>query len=409
MARPKLNVQLSNGGLGLRPPSEFGTCGVLIASPVAPVAGYGVPFLVKTIAQAKTAFAQVGNEDVVTAINDGFYAEAPEGTKLYIMCMAPATALATLALPVNANKVLMLAGGDIRKLALIKYPGGSYVPTITNGFDVDVHNAVTAAQTLAGIWFAKQQPFRVFVDGYGFVDAASAKDYSTASNRNVFISTYNIDGSTSRATMLAMGRASAFDPQQNIGRIKSGSLNIPETSIVKIGAISVDLMADADLDTLFEKRYIAPEKNQSDSGYVFSYDPALTTSTDDYNNLRYGSVADNITRVIKASYYKELKDDVDVEIGGRLSAVIEKSLENEIESAIDNNIRGQLSKNTDGTAAVRALVNPDPTQYAALYSQNGIDTPNFNLLQTGTTYIFVLARPKGSLDYINIYQGYTTE
>lgn len=407
MARPGLSVNLMNGGLNLKAPSEFGTAGVLIASPIAPVAGYGVPFLVNTVAQAKTALGQVGNEEALKAITDGWFAEAPEGTKLYVMCMAPATLLASLATSANADKVLNMGGGNIRLLALIKYPAGSYVPTITNGFDADVHNAVTAIQATADAWYAKQKPFRAFVDGYGFVDATAAKDYQTASNRNVMIVTANIDASTSVATMMAMGRAAGIEAQQNIGRVLSGSLNISETAVVKIGSILLDNMTSADLNTLFSKRYITIEKNEVESGYVFTYDSTLTATTDDYNNLRYGRISDNVTRIIKTTYYKQVKNDVDVDSGGRLSGVVELALANSIIQAIDDAIRTQLSLKSDGSAAVQCLVNPDADKYAALYASNGITNPNFNILQSGSVYIFVLYRPKGSIDYLNVYQGFT--
>lgn len=409
MPRPSVNINLTNGGLNIPAVSENGTSAVLIASPIAPVAGYGVPFLIKTIAQAEAALGQVGNEDVLAAITDGFFAEAPEGIKLYVMCMAPATNLATLVAAVNAEKVLNMGAGAIRMLALIKFPPGSYVPTITDGFDQDVHAAVTAGQTLANTWFGKKKPFRVLVEGYAFADAAAAKDYATAANRNCFIVTANINDSTATAIMLALGRAAAMQPQQNIGRIRSGSLKIAETATVKIGEIAVDSMTSADLDTLYDKRYITIEKNQTDSGYVFTDDNALCDPTDDYNNLRYGRVVDNATRVTFSNYYQELKNDVDVETGGRLSLVVEKALESSIENAVENEMSGQLSKNADGTAAVQALVNPDPTQYAALYENAGISSPNFNLLQTGTVYIFVRMRPKGCLKFINVYLGYTAE
>ncbi|KAA2245494.1 hypothetical protein F0L74_05925 [Chitinophaga agrisoli] len=407
MSRPGVEIFLTNGGLGIQPASDFGVSAVLIASPVAPVAGYGTAFMVKTKTQVATAFAQVGNEDVVKAINEGFYAAAPEGTKLYVLCMAAATTLTTLGAAANANKVLSLGAGTVRLLAAIKFPDEEYEPTVTDGFDQDVHTAVTALQTLSATWFDDNKPFRYFVEGFAFADPATAKNYATSLNRNGFIVAANIDGSTARATMLAMGAAAAVEPQRNIGRIKNGSLPIPETSNVKIGAIAVDAISGADLDTLFEKRYISIEKNKSASGYVFTYDCALCDPTDDYNNLRFGRVIDNATRIAFVTYYRELKDDVEVFAGGRLSTVAEKALEIGIEQAIDDGMRNQLSKKTDGSAAVECLINPDPAQYALLYEQADIEQPNFNLLQTGTIYVFIRLLPKGSLDYINLYLGYS--
>ena len=405
--RPNVSIALTNGNLNIQAPSELGTSGVLIASPVAPVAGYGAWFLISTIDQANTALAQVGNEAVLAAIVNGFFSEAPEGTKLYVLCMAQTTTLAVLFAAVNAEKILYAATGSLRMIAAIKFPANTYSATITNGFDADVHSAVMAAQTLADAWFTKMQPFRFFIEGYAFTIAADAKDYSTEAYRNGGIIVGNIDGSTAQATLLAMGRAAATAPQQNLGRIKTGSLNITQESVVSIGATVVDSVTDSDKELLYSKRYISFEKNQIASGYVFSDDVMLTAVTDDYNNLAYGRVIDNATRVAFSTYYLEEKDDVDVDDGGRLGTLAEKALENDIKDAINQQMAGQLSTNKDGTLAVRCLVNPDPAYYAALYSKNNITAPNFNLLQTGKVYLFLQLRPKGCLKYLTVYLGFT--
>jgi hypothetical protein len=407
--RPNVSISVMNGGLNLIPPSGFGTSAILVASPVAPVAGYSVPFLVKTKKQASTAFAQVGNEDVIIAIVDGFFAEAPEGTSLWIMAMAPTTTLTALFDPANANIVLNAGGGDVRLLAAIKFPSVDYVPTITTGFDAEVFTAVTAAQALADLWFTNKKPFRVIIEGYAFDGvAATAKDYSTLADSNCAIVIGNINGETAQAAMLAMGRAARGEAQQNIGRIKTGSLAIAEDSIVNIGAILVDQYDTDDLDILWTKRYITFERNETGSGYVFNDDNMLCDPTSDFNSLRNGRVMDNATRIAFDTYYRELKDDVDVDENGRISIVVEKALETAIESGVDNGIRGQLSKKKDGTADVICLVNPDPIQYASLYEANGIPDPNFNIFQTSAVYLFVFLKPKGCLKYLNVFLGFTS-
>lgn len=412
MARPSVNIFLSNGGLGLIGPSDNGTCVILVACPVAPVAGYDVPFLIKSVEQAETAFAQVGNEAVLDAIVNGFFAEAAQGTKVYFLAMVQATLLADLVDSDNADKALNMAAGAARLVAAIKFPDTEdedYELVVLSGLDTDVHSAVTAAQTLSTAWFNKKQPFRYFIDGFGYTGVpGNLKDYNTTTNRNGHIVLGTIDGSSQKATLMALGRASKAEPQQNIGRIKSGSLAIAEMSEVLIGATEVEQMSDANLDTIWEKRYITFEKNKIASGYVFSDDNSLTELTDDYNNLRYGRVIDNATRVAFQTYYRELKEDVEVDENGRLDTVVEKALQTAVETNIDFAMRGQLSKANDGTADVQCLVNPDATTYAPLYEQNGITAPNFNILQTGQVYLFLQLRPKGCLKYLNVYLGFTS-
>ncbi|MDE3185278.1 MAG: hypothetical protein KGM16_17840 [Bacteroidota bacterium] len=409
MLRPNVKITAMNGGLALIAPAAYGTSAILVASPIAPVAGYGVPFLVKNKKQVSTAFVQAGNEAVITAINDGFFAEAPEGTALWILASAPATTMTAMLAFAIADLLMNAGGGDIRFLGVVKFPGGAYAPTVTTGFDDEVFTAVTAAQALADRWFGKKQPFRIFIEGFAFDGiAATAKDYKAEVDKNVAISPFNINGSTAQATLLALGRRARIESQQSIGRVKTGSLNIAEAAVVKIGTTVADDYDTDDLDSLWEKRYITIEPNRTAPGYVFSDDNTLCDPTDDYSQLRNGAVMDNIVRLAFDTYYQEVNDDVDVDENGRLSAAVEKALETAVETSIDNAIRSQLSKKKDGTADVRCLVNPDPIQYAALYEANGISNPNFNLLQTSNVYLFVMAKPKGCLKYLNVYVGFTS-
>jgi len=410
--RPKVTIALSNGGLNIQAPSEFGTAALVVATPAAPAAGYGVPFLVKSIADVKTAFAAVANGDVLKALVEGFFGEAPEGSKLYVMCMAQVTTLTAMAEAANAEPALNLAGGQVRLVAFCKQPAAGYAPVITDGFDGDVHTAVTAAQALANTWLGKKKPFRFFVQGFGFTGVANdAKDYALTTNPNGQIVVGNIitnDAAGSLfATVLALGRAARIQPQQNIGRIKTGSLNINTAYPVRIGATAAGAVSSGDLDALYEKRYITFEKNAIASGFVFNDDNSLTAVTDDYNNLRNGRVIDNAVRVAFATYYKELKEDVEVDEGGRIAPVVEKALEAEIESAINQAMGGQLSKKESGFADVTCLVNPDSVLFAPMYEQNGIAAPNFNIHSGGNVYIFISLRPKGCLKQINIYLGFT--
>ncbi len=406
MPRPSANINILNGQLGIIGPGNFGTPFVVIASAIAPVAGYLTAFSIKSIAEAKTAFAQVGNEALLDAITKGFYAEAPEGTELFIVCAVNTNTLTLLAAPGIAEKALDLANGKARIGAFIKFPDVSYTPTTTSGFDADVHTCVSAVQTLAESWQSKRKPFRAFIQGYGFTTASAALDYSTNTKRNTGIVVGAITDNTARATMMALGRASKEDPQRNIGRVKSGSLNIADTDTVKIGTALLEKTSSTDLDTLYDKRYITFDRNESEPGYIFNDDNMLTAITDDYNNLRNGRVIDNAVRICFATYYKELKDDVDVDDNGRLDIVVEKALESAIVTAIDEQMGGQLSKDKQGHAIVECLVNPDPTVYATLYAENALNNPNLNTLTNGgTVYLFVSCRPKGCIKNINIFLG----
>jgi hypothetical protein len=412
MARTSVNIGLTNGGLNITGPSEFGTSALIVSTPAAPTAGYNIPFVIKSKIDADKAFPQETNIDILNAIKEGFYGEAPAGTKLYIVCKPQVTTLTQLVNPSNVEPALLAAGGQIRLVAFGKLPDKNIAVINTEGFDSDVHTAVSDAQTLANTWFNKKQPFRFFIQGSAYSgNSAEAKDYQLTNYRNGHIvvgtvKTNDVAGELF-ALMIALGRVARIDPNVNIGRVKTGSLLIDDTYEVYIGQILVDNVPDSDLDTLYEKRYITFEKNAIATGYLFNDDNSLVTPTDDFNNLRNGRVIDNAVRIAFATYYKELKDDVDVVEGGRLSPVVEKALETQIEVDINQQIGSQLSQNSDGRADVICLVNPDPVTFAALYSQNGIDNPNLNLFSNGNVYLFVSMRPKGCIKHINVFLGFT--
>lgn len=410
MPRPSVDITILNGQLGLQGPSENGITALVLGTPAAPTGtAYGTAFVVKTKADVIAKFADVLNAAVVVALNDGFFAEGPEGTEVHITCMANTNTLDQLAAQANVEKSLNSAAGKARLVGVIKFPDVSYTPTVTNGFDADVHTAVPVLQTIANTWLAAKKPFRFFVQGYACDGiAANAKDYVVGANRNGHIVAAELNGSTAIATLIVMGRAAKASPQQNVGRIKSGSLNTLDAWALTIGGTDIGSVSDATLNTYWDKRYITLELNKTAAGFVVTDDNSLVIGTDDYNNLRYGRVMDNAVRVAFKTYYQELKDDVDVDADGRISKVAEKNLETSVEAAIDAEMRTQLSKKPDGTADVSCSVNPDYDANIALYNQNGITAlPNFNLLQTGTVYLFVKLKPKGCLKYIKVFIGFT--
>ncbi len=410
MPRPKVDITILNGQLGLQGPSENGVTALVLATPVAPTGtAYGTAFLVKTKAEVIAKFADAGNAAVVTALNDGFFAEAPEGTEVHITCMANTNTLDQLAAAANVQKSLNSAAGKARLVGVVKFPDISYTPTVVSGFDTDVHAAVPILQAVANTWLASKKPFRFFIQGYACTgNATNALDYSSTVNRNAHIVAAELNASTAIATLMVMGRAAKIGPQVNAGRIKSGSLNTLPAWALTIGGTAIGSVTESTLNTYWDKRYITLEQNQIASGFVVSDDNSLTAVTDDYNNLRYGRIMDNAVRVAFKTYYNELKDDVDVDENGRISKVAEKALETAIENAIDTEMRAQLSKKPDGRADVDCIVNPDYASNIAVYNQNGITSePNFNLLQTGTVYLFVKLKPKGCLKYINVFIGFT--
>ncbi|MFB6454443.1 DUF2586 family protein [Chitinophaga sp. Hz27] len=408
MARPKVNISTTNGNLGGLAPSIDGVAGIIMAVAQAPTAGYNTPVLIRSKKQATDVLSQSANVQALQAIHEGFFAEAPEGSKLYCLFVPQTSNLEDITAPAIAEKLLNFAGGTISLLAVAKFPATGYTPVVTDGVDQDVTKAAAALQTLAQHWFDLRKPFRAFVQGYGFTKATELKDYSAEKKDNVGIVLGTVNDNSATAVLLALGRAAKVPVMRNIGRVKSGSLTIADDAAVKVGSSNADAMENAELETIWEKRYITFERNESAPGYLFNDDNMLGTPTSDFSSLRNGRTIDKAVRIAYEVYYNELKDDVDVDKDGRLSVAAEAALELQIEEAISRRMNGEISRNTDGSPAVEAMVNPDPEQFAGLYSAAGIDSPNLNILSSNHVYIFVRIRPKGCVKYIDVYLGYTT-
>jgi hypothetical protein len=104
-------------------------------------------------------------------------------------------------------------------------------------------------------------------------------------------------------------------------------------------------------------------------------------------------------RIAYIQYYKTLKDDIEVDENGRIEKAIEKNLEQDIIDAIEKGIGGNIS-------GVNALVNPDTTTSAGLYTNANIANPNLNLTSGGKLYVFLTIRPKGYIKDVNVLLGF---
>ena len=400
MGNPKVSVNLTKSNLGIVPADLSGVMGLVAAIPAANTSGYGVAVLIKSKAQAAAELADTNNAAILAAIQNGFYGEVAEGAPLYCVFVAQSTTLSAQADIANAYvaAIKTLSSYTVRAIAFVKYPGGGYTPTITNGIDTDVDAAVTKATAQAVAAKALNKPIEFLIQGYAATTAAAQKDYTTTQNPNVHIVIAGEAGDTVIPVLRALGVKASDRPSRNIGRVQRGSLNIAGGTAITIGTSAIGAISATNLDTFHDKGYITYVVNENEPGYLFNDDVSLVAATSDYSTWANNAVIGEAMRIAYATYYKSLKDDVDVDpTTGRVDVSIEKYLQQTIEDAITKQLGTSIS-------AVGALVNPDTTQYAALYANAGI-TPNTNLLQTGSLYIFLTVTPKGYTKSITVVLG----
>lgn len=155
----------------------------------------------------------------------------------------------------------------------------------------------------------------------------------------------------------------------------------------------------AELDDLHDKGYIFYVTNEDEPGFIFSDDISLTDPTSDYSTWSHNAVIGEAMRIVYATYYRTLKDDVEVEADGTLGKAIETNLQQDVVDAIEKALAGNIS-------GVSALVNPDVTAFAGLYENAGISNPNLNLLQGGKLYVFLTVRPRGYIKDVLVVLGF---
>lgn len=402
MGNPKVSIVLSQSNLGLLPADASGVMGLIAAIPAANASGYGVPVVIKSKAQAIAELNNTLNAGILAAIVNGFFGEVSEGAPLYCVFVANTTSLSAMADSSNSYVANLVNASTktIRAIAIVKYPAGSYTPTITAGFDEDVDAAVTKATAQAAIALSAYKPIEFIIQGYGFTNATDAKDYSTTTNPNVHVVVASEDGDSVIPVLRAIGRKASDRPSRNIGRVQGGSLNIADGVAIALGATALATMLPADLDTLHDKRYITYIVNENAPGYIFNDDVSLVIATSDYSNWANNAVIGEAVRTAYATYYKTLKDDVDVDqTTGRIGVAVEKNLEQDIIDAINTALSSSIS-------GVDAKVNPDIVKYAALYANADITNPNLNLTASGKIYVFLTIVPKGYIKNVTVALGF---
>lgn len=402
MGNPKVQVKLSDSNLGILPADASGVFGLIVALPAANTSGYGIPVVIKSKAAAKTELADPLNAAFLAVLVNGFFGEVLEGAPLYCLFLTNTTSLSAMA-DIENNHVSALynfSNKTIRAIGIARYPDNTYVPTITDGFDADVHAAVTKAQQQATAAIQAYKPIEFLIQGFGAALVATAKDYSSTQNDNVHIVVGAENDDTVISILRALGRKASSRPSRNVGRIQSGSLAIIDGTVLKVGSSLLSALDTTDLDSWHDKGYMTYVVNENQPGYVFNDDISLTDPTRDYSTWANNATIGEAMRISYSIYYKTLKDDVDVDAAtGRIGVAVEKNLEQTILDAINK----QLGSSVSG---VDVLVNPDIAKYAALYNSANIDNPNLNLTSGGMIYIFLTIVPKGYIKNVTVALGF---
>lgn len=390
---PRVKIFFENGNLNLVQPSPDGLLGlVCTGAVVADAFVLGTPYLLRSFeGLVALGITEANNPSIYKMVRE-FYAEAGDGTEVYLMGFPDTMKHSEMVDYTNVNgakKLMDSVQGKLRGLIVSRTPAETYEPEIEDGLDADIAVAMQKAQEFAehytNVLYA---PLFVILEGYAYsgnpLDLAdlTALSYNRVS---VMIGDTVID-SVKAAVGVIAGRIAKSGVQRNIGRVRDGALSPIKTWI---GETPTEL---ADVTGLHDKGYITFRTFVGQSGYYFNDDFTATKPTDDYSHLTARRTIDKAYRICYLNLLQNLLDEVPVNADGTLPAAIVKSWQASVESDIARQMtaNGELSADiTNGDYGVQCFIDA-----------------NQNLVSTSKLNVRVRVRPFGYPRYIDVYLGF---
>ena len=334
MGLPKVKIDYGNGALGQTIASADGLLCLIVVGAVAIADKFD---LAKTYPLRKTGdlenlgITSDNNPEMYNLVK-GYYTEASEGTKVYIIGYPDTLKMSDVLDYDNpyARNIIESLNGEVRGLFITAKAGAN--PTITKGFDDDLEAAKLNAETL-GDWATEVRfaPIFVIIDGLSFSGDPEAVEDMRKQN-------YNRVG-------VVVGAGAPGLTNQSIGliagRVADGALNV---LAMYAGDKSVEV---ADVETLHDKGYITFRTFTGMSGYYISDDPLASKVTDDYNQLTRRRVIDKAYRIAYAVLIEKLLDEIPVKSDGTMIETYARSFELSVENAIATNMTANGELSTD--------------------------------------------------------------
>ena len=359
MALPRVKINYLNGLLGTAPENQDGLLmlAVLGAASVSTTFALGTPYRIVRPEGLAALGVTADNNARLHELVRQFYAEAEEGTPLYVLGLAGTSMTDACDVESGSLKdVVVSLRGALRGIVLASASTGT--PTVTEGLDPDVFTALPKAQALADYAAVSlYAPLFFILEGRAFSGASSLRDLSSSAYNRVGIFIGDVEASSKNAAVgVIAGRIASVPVQRNIGRVASGAL-APDKFY--LGATLVD-DSMTDVETIYEKGYITPRIYAGLAGYYFTDDRLAVAPTDDYAHLTARRSADKAARIAYLTLLNFLLDEIAVNTDGTMQQPVLKSWQAAVETAVDAQMTaaGELSV-VDGSGC-RFFI--DPTQ-----------------------------------------------
>lgn len=404
MARPDVNIALSNNRLGRLPQDADGTMGLIasgVAIPGQIVLGevYGPFRSIKELeAKGITQAWGIANKSLAWHHCNEFFDEAQTATPLYLMLVAATVTMAEMGDPLQpyAKKMIEGTSGAVRMVGLSRVPDVAYEPVYVGEMDPDVVAALAKLKELQAEQFALHRPIRFLVEGRAWGGDASAttdlRNPTTGPRCNMAGVVLGQSKEVADADAAfggyafvgrVLGRFARIQVQRSIGRVKDGPIGTVNANMSD--GTAMGQLTNIEVNVLHDKGYIFALSYPDQPGWYFNGGHAACPIDDDYSDLKDGRTIDKAARITYDTYVVEILDDVEVDTAtGLLPLAVCKFYEGIVEAAIGTRMAGNIS-------GVGAYVNPAQ-----------------NIVQTGVLNVQVDVVKRGTIEHFSVELGFAT-
>lgn len=334
-------------GLGKMAAREDGTSGLVAdAAAIEGKVTLGAPLLVSSLAQVEalgiTREYDKTNKVLIWHHIRDFFAEASKGTKLYIMPVAKSPSVATL-LETSCRQLINYAKGAIKLLA---------VTSMSEAW-TDLAANISAAQALYDWAAERNKPANIILEGRDMGSESEALDLHdfNANRVSVVVSqdpaVAEEDASFAKYAQagLLLGSLAAIPVSRDVGRVRSGSINVTAAGLSNGTSDKNSEYPDDDALSLLDgKGYIFLRKYDGLAGYYWSADHTAAPATDDCDTIRMGRTLDKAADLARLKALEYLRDDVEIDAStGYISSSVLASIETDIASAVLTQMVGEVS------------------------------------------------------------------
>ena len=358
---PGVNIGFENGNLGVVATNPDGVCCI-----VASATAVGSTFLlnkaytVYSLAEAEALgiISSIANYELYKTIKE-FYAEAGEGTELWIYGVAKTRTLDQL---VADSEAVLIASNRRIRFVILKYAPATAETTTTAGLRTGFPATLAAAQAMAeDFTINKIHPVVFIIEAYNYTGVAQdliGFEVATTNRVAVLIGdTEKRTGSTASkgaAVGVLGGRLAKNQVHVNVGRVKDGALKPLEFFVLDIPAEQVNATP------LYTKGFITIRTHVGKSGYYFVDDNLACTVEDDYHYMTRRRVIDKAFVLANATLTNFILDEVPLTNEGKIMPYYATAIATEVERVIAQEMtaKGELSADItqSGDTGVQVLI-----------------------------------------------------